>query len=284
MLFFAYLRMLLYIIDMKAMIFAAGLGTRLKPLTDTLPKALVPVCGKPLLEHVARKLLASGVNEAVVNIHYFADKIEEWIASQDWIVGERVALEEGKMLFEISDERGALLETGGAVLHARRYLEGCGRFLIHNVDILSNCDIRWFESQVRDDAMASLLVSERKTTRFLLFAPDTMRLVGWMNTDTGDYHVTEDGIAPSACRALAFSGIHMLSDKVPALMQEYVNERGLVPAGENGVRFPIMNFYMWLAARYPVYGVVADNLEFIDVGKLDALKPAEEFVVRGGSF
>lgn len=284
MLFFAYLRMLLYIIDMKAMIFAAGLGTRLKPLTDTLPKALVPVCGKPLLEHVARKLLASGVNEAVVNIHYFADKIEEWIASQDWIVGERVALEEGKMLFEISDERGALLETGGAVLHARRYLEGCGRFLIHNVDILSNCDIRWFESQVRDDAMASLLVSERKTTRFLLFAPDTMRLVGWMNTDTGDYHVAEDGIAPSACRALAFSGIHILSDKVPALMQEYVNERGLVPAGENGVRFPIMNFYMWLAARYPVYGVVADNLEFIDVGKLDALKPAEEFVVRGGSF
>lgn len=284
MLFFAYLRMLLYIIDMKAMIFAAGLGTRLKPLTDTLPKALVPVCGKPLLEHVARKLLANGVNEAVVNIHYFADKIEEWIASQDWIVGERVALEEGKMLFEISDERGALLETGGAVLHARRYLEGCGRFLIHNVDILSNCDIRWFESQVRDDAMASLLVSERKTTRFLLFAPDTMRLVGWMNTDTGDYHVTEDGIAPSACRALAFSGIHILSDKVPALMQEYVNERGLVPAGENGVRFPIMNFYMWLAARYPVYGVVADNLEFIDVGKLDALKPAEEFVVRGGSF
>lgn len=284
MLFFAYLRILLYIIDMKAMIFAAGLGTRLKPLTDTLPKALVPVCGKPLLEHVARKLLANGVDEAVVNIHYFADKIEEWIASQDWIVGERVALEEGKMLFEISDERGALLETGGAVLHARRYLEGCGRFLIHNVDILSNCDIRWFESQVRDDAMASLLVSERKTTRFLLFAPDTMRLVGWMNTDTGDYHVTEEGIAPSACRALAFSGIHILSDKVPALMQEYVNERGLVPAGENGVRFPIMNFYMWLAARYPVYGVVADNLEFIDVGKLDALKPAEEFVVRGGSF
>lgn len=284
MLFFAYLRMLLYIIDMKAMIFAAGLGTRLKPLTDTLPKALVPVCGKPLLEHVARKLLANGVDEAVVNIHYFADKIEEWIASQDWIVGERVALEEGKMLFEISDERGALLETGGAVLHARRYLEGCGRFLIHNVDILSNCDIRWFESQVRDDAMASLLVSERKTTRFLLFAPDTMRLVGWMNTDTGDYHVTEEGIAPSACRALAFSGIHILSDKVPALMQEYVNERGLVPAGENGVRFPIMNFYMWLAARYPVYGVVADNLEFIDVGKLDALKLAEEFVVRGGSF
>ena len=69
---------------MKAMIFAAGLGTRLKPLTDTLPKALVPVCEKPLIEHVARKLYASGIDEAVVNIHYFADKVEEWVASQDW--------------------------------------------------------------------------------------------------------------------------------------------------------------------------------------------------------
>lgn len=263
---------------MKAMIFAAGLGTRLKPLTDTLPKALVPVCGKPLIEHVARKLQASGIDEAVVNIHYFADKVEEWVAAQDWIVGTREAKSEGKMLFEISDERELLLETGGAVLHARRYLEGCGRFLIHNVDILSNCDIPWFESQVKEDALATLLVSERNTTRFLLFEHETLRLVGWMNTDSGDYHVTSPGLDPKECRALAFSGIHILSDRVPALMQEYVEEKGLPQDVEKGTRFPIMSFYMWLASRYPVYGVVAQNLEFIDVGKLDALKPAEEFV------
>lgn len=260
------------------MIFAAGLGTRLKPLTDTLPKALVPVCGVPLLEHVAKKLYASGIDEAVVNIHYFADKVEEWVNSQEWIVSSRGELSAGKMLFEISDERNLLLETGGAVLHARRYLEGCGRFLIHNVDILSNCDIRWFESQVKDDALATLLVSERKTTRFLLFSPGTLRLVGWMNTDTGDYSVVSPDIVPAECRALAFSGIHILSDKVPALMAEYVAERGLPADEKNGTRFPIMSFYMWLAARYPVYGVVAGNLEFIDVGKLDALKPAEEFI------
>lgn len=267
---------------MKAMIFAAGLGTRLKPLTDTLPKALVPVCGKPLIEHVARKLLAAGINEAVVNIHYFADKVEEWVGGQQWIVDNNDALCDGKMLVQISDERNLLLETGGAVLHARRYLEGCGRFLIHNVDILSNCDIRWFESQVKEEALATLLVSERNTTRFLLFAPDTMRLVGWLNTDTGDYSVVSPEIVPSECRALAFSGIHILSDKVPALMEEYVKERGLVVDEVSGTRFPIMSFYMWLAARHPVYGVVAQNLEFIDVGKLDALKPAEEFVSRGG--
>ena len=263
---------------MKAMIFAAGLGTRLKPLTDTLPKALVPVCGKPLIEHVARKLQAAGIDDVVVNIHYFADKVEEWVAEKEWIItDDKKVLEKGNMRFSISDERALLLETGGAVLHAKRYLEGCGRFLIHNVDILSNCDIKWFESQVADDAIVTLLVSERETTRFLLFAPDSLRLVGWMNTDTGDYHVVSPDIVPAECRKLAFSGIHILSDKVLALMEQYVAEKGLVVDEVAGVRFPIMNFYMWLAAKYPVYGVVAENLNFIDVGKLDALKPAEEF-------
>lgn len=265
---------------MKAMIFAAGLGTRLKPLTDTLPKALVPVCDKPLIEHVARKLFAAGVDEAVVNIHYFADKVEQWVNGQQWIATTKETKCEGKMLVEISDERELLLETGGAVLHARHYLEGCGRFLIHNVDILSNCDIRWFEQQVKDDALASLLVSDRKTTRFLLFAPDTMRLVGWMNTDTGDYSVVSPDIVPQECRALAFSGIHILSDQVLALMQEYVEEKGLPVDDVKGTRFPIMSFYMWAAAKRPIYGVVAEDLQFIDVGKLDALKPAEEFLKR----
>ena len=260
------------------MIFAAGLGTRLKPLTDTLPKALVPVCGKPLIEHVARKLQASGIDEAVVNIHYFADKVEEWASSQEWISFSKEDAMDGRMLFEISDERELLLETGGAVLHARRFLEGCGKFLIHNVDILSNCDIRWFESQVKGDALATLLVSERKTTRFLLFEPATLRLVGWMNTDAGDYCVVSPEINPADCRALAFSGIHILSDKVLELMEEYVREKGLPVDEVKGTRFPIMSFYMWAAAKHPVYGVVAKDLQFIDVGKLDALKPAEEFV------
>ena len=260
------------------MIFAAGLGTRLKPLTDTLPKALVPVCGKPLIEHVARKLFTVGIDEAVVNIHYFADKVQQWVDGEDWIVTQCSEKRDGTMLVQISDERELLLETGGAVLHARRYLQGCGRFLIHNVDILSNCDIRWFEQQVKDDALASLLVSDRKTTRFLLFAPDTMRLVGWMNTDTGDYSVTSSDIVPAQCRALAFSGIHILSDKVLALMEEYVREKGLPVDEVKGTRFPIMSFYMWAAAKHPIYGVIAKELQFIDVGKLDALKPAEEFV------
>ena len=115
---------------MRTLIFAAGLGTRLKPLTDTLPKALVPVAGRPLIEHVTKKLEESGVEEAVVNVHHFADKIEGWIGDY-----------QGVMRFDVSDEREALLETGGGILHARRYLDGCGSFLIHNVDFLSDLDI-----------------------------------------------------------------------------------------------------------------------------------------------
>ena len=253
---------------MKAMIFAAGLGTRLKPITDTLPKALVPVCGRPLIEHVSRKLMASGIDEAVVNVHHFADKIENWISGQDILS------------LYVSDERNQLLETGGAVLHARRYLEGCGRFLIHNVDIFSNADINWLESQVRDDALATLMVSKRPTTRFLLFHPQTMRLVGWHNTDTGDYSLADKSLAVEDCLAYGFSGIHIMSDRVFAMMDEYVEERGLSVDPENGVRFPIMSFYLWAAMKAPIYGAVAENLDFLDVGKLDTLELAEQYVSK----
>ena len=251
---------------MKAMIFAAGLGTRLKPITDTLPKALVPVGGRPLIEHVCRKLKAAGIEEAVVNVHHFAEKVESWIAGQDI------------MDLNVSDESALLLETGGAVLRARRFLDGCENFLIHNVDILSNADLRWLESQVRPDSLATLLVSERQTTRFLLFHPETMRLVGWHNTDSGAHHLADDSIALEDCRALGFSVIHILSDKVLGLMEEYARSRDLPVDDPTGVKFSIMNFYLWAASKYPIYGVVAKDLNFLDVGKLDALAPAEEFV------
>lgn len=258
---------------MKSMIFAAGLGTRLKPLTDTLPKALVPVAGRTLLEHVCRKLMASGINETVINVHHFADKMESWISSQDWISLSGVP-EHGKMTVHISDERVMLLETGGAVLHARRFLEGCGTFLVHNVDILSDCDISWLESQVRPDALATLLVSNRKTSRFFLFAPDSMRLVGWKNVATGDVIMSEPSLDPDDCLAYGFSGIHILSDSVFGLMDEYLMEMGL-PAD---AKFSIKDFYLWAASKRPIYGAAGEGLRLLDVGKLDALLPAEDFV------
>lgn len=262
---------------MKVMIFAAGLGTRLKPLTDNIPKALVPVCGKPLLEHVLGRLKASGFDEAVVNVHHFADKVEEWIAGQEWICTDPDMKSEDRMLVQVSDERKMLLETGGAILHARPYLEGCGSFMIHNVDILSDCDFGWLVSQTRNDSLATLLVSSRKTSRYLLFDPDTMRLVGWKNESTGEIRPAGTRIEESACLKLAFSGIHLMSDKVLEIMDAYARKKGMYDSSPSP-RFSVIDFYLDVCSIYNIYGAVAEDLNLVDVGKLDTLAKAEDFL------
>ena len=276
------------------MIFAAGLGTRLKPITDTLPKALVPVGGKPLLEHVLNKLSAVEdaegnplIDGVVVNVHHFASKIVTWLDGYRHAAPSDestlpVMPGDGRtsrhLPVDISDESAMLLETGGAVLHARRFLEGCGHFLIHNVDIFSNADLGWLASQVHPESLATLLVSERETSRFLLFRPEDMSLVGWHNTNTGDYHLADPSMKIEDCLAYGFSGIHIMSDKVFGLMDAYIKEKGLPADDAVGTRFPIMNFYMWASSRMPIHGVVAQNLDFLDVGKLDTLELAEKFM------
>ena len=247
---------------MKAMIFAAGLGTRLKPITDTIPKALVPVCGEPLLKHVIIRLKESGIDDVVVNVHHFADKVIDYLEQNDF--GVRIA---------VSDESDRLLETGGGILHARDLLvrgePSDGRFLVHNVDILSDLDIRAFMDAWRPGALASLLVSSRKTQRYLLF-DDDMRLVGWTNIATGEVRSPYPGLDPSGCTMLAFSGIHQVSDSVFDVMES----EGM------GERFPIMDFYLKVCDRYPIYGIKPASLELIDVGKLDTLAVAEDFIRR----
>ena len=242
---------------MKAMVFAAGLGTRLKPLTDSMPKALVPVCGQPLLYHVLCKLRDSGYDEIVVNVHHFADQIRDYLSAHDFGVG-----------IQISDESGQLLETGGAVKHARPLL-GDSDFLVHNVDIVSDLDLKWFRGQVRPDALATLLVSERKTQRYLLFSDD-MRLVGWTNIATGEVRSPYPDLRPESCRRYAFAGIHYLSPKIFAAFEEYSCPE----------RFPIIDFYLQACARHPIYGAVPENLTMVDVGKADSLAEAEAVCLR----
>lgn len=240
------------------MIFAAGLGTRLKPFTDTLPKALVPVRGEPLLHHVISKLRLAGIDDLVINIHHFADQIRAYLAANQSF-GANIAL---------SEEQPVLLETGGGILHARGLLlagvEEDAPFLVHNVDILSDLDINWFLSRWRADALAVLLVSSRQTQRYLLF-DDNMRLVGWTNTATGEVRTPFEGLDSSGCRRYAFSGIHLISGRVFSVMED---ER--MPE-----RFPIMDFYLKVAAAHAIYGVLVRDLNIVDVGKAETLEALE---------
>ena len=242
---------------MKAMIFAAGLGTRLRPLTDTMPKALVPVCGNPLLFHIITKLKTAGYTELVVNVHHFAGQIREYLATHDF-----------GLPISISDETEELLETGGGIAHAKDLILPTEEpFLIHNVDILSNLDIPWFRTQTRPEALSTLLVSERETSRYLLFDGE-MRLVGWTNVATGEVRSPYPDLNPDHYHKLAFAGIHNLS---PAIFDAFEQ------AGFTG-RFPIMDFYIQECANYPIYGVAAPNLRLLDVGKVDSLAQAEELL------
>ena len=243
----------------QAMIFAAGLGTRLRPLTDTIPKALVPVGGKPLLQHVIERLQAVGVERSVVNIHHFGDQIIDFLDRHD-----RFGLD-----IRISDEREALLETGGGIKKARLLFDSTSPILIHNVDILSNADLAiLFENfsvaptlseSYAQAPFAALLVSERPSSRHLLFDKN-YRLVGWQNTKTGEMR-GQRGI-----HALAFSGIHVFHPELFLLMDEWPE------------RFSIIDFYLSICAEHTILGIPSPKLRLMDVGKLDTLSAADTFL------
>ena len=235
----------------QAMIFAAGLGTRLKPLTDTMPKALVRVGGQPLLWHVVQKLKAAGYERLVVNVHHFAEQIVDYLKSND-----NFGLD-----IRISDETDGLLETGGGIKKALPLFDPSEPILIHNVDILSNLDLTDSGGRGYDGAGASeavLVVSQRKTKRYLQF-DDEMRLIGWKNIETGEVKGREG-------RPLAFSGIHVLSPSFFPLLNDWPD------------RFPIMDFYLKVCADHVIRGYVPDDLRLLDVGKLDTLEQANEFI------
>ncbi|MBO4549266.1 MAG: NTP transferase domain-containing protein, partial [Bacteroidaceae bacterium] len=249
----------------RAMIFAAGLGTRLKPLTDTMPKALVPVGGKPLLEHLLEKLKAAGFTDIVINVHHFADMIEEWCQQHPMRC---------RILF--SDEREQLLETGGGIKHAVPLLRDAQEgFLIHNVDILSNVDLQAFaeagrapsplESEGKRLKAATLLVSERETQRYLLF-DDDMRLVGWTNIATGEVRSPYPNLDPKLYHKYAFAGIHYMNPRLFSYFEGWPD------------KFGIIDFYLKVCAEEPIYGYVQPGLKLMDVGKLDTLNEAEAFV------
>ncbi len=255
------------------MIFAAGLGTRLKPLTDTMPKALVRVGGEPLIKRVIMNLAAAGVERIVVNVHHFAEQIIDYLKDND-----NFGLD-----IRISDETAGLLETGGGIKKAAPLFDSTAPILIHNVDILSNVNLSEFyqmasrseELRVKSEELrvkseeadcdAVLLVSWRKTKRYLLFNDD-MRLVGWTNIETGEVRSPYPELNPKECRMYAFAGIHALSPRLLKMMDEFPD------------RFGIIDFYLKACATHNIKGYVKDDLKLMDIGKLDTLAQAEEFL------
>lgn len=235
---------------MQSFIFAAGIGSRLRPLTDTKPKALVPLAGRPLFDHVVDTLTRQGIDRFVVNVHHFAPMLIDYITHRP-----------DAHRFLISDESDLLRDTGGAIRHAAPLL-GDRPFLIHNVDIISDFDLSRMTAHIRPHALATLLVSRRDTQRYLLF-DDDMRLVGWTNTATGEIKTPYPDLDLAACHHLAFAGIHYLSPEVHALMITYPD------------RFSIIDFYLHHAATHPIYGYIQPDLHLIDVGKPSTLALAQ---------
>ena len=242
------------------MIFAAGLGTRLKPLTDTMPKALVPLAGKPLLQWQVEKLRDAGISDIIVNVHHFPDQIIDTIhANNGW--GCNIT---------ISDERDMLLDTGGGLKKAvTDYgLRVTGEpILACNVDILSNIDLRaLISSYSRSSSPTSVLVvSERETQRYLCF-DEQHTLCGWTNIKTGE-RKGHDG------RHLAFSGMQILSPEAQTLLQQMPQDKfSLIDFYLQVIQSPITNYQSPILKAY-----VPSNYRMMDVGKIDQIEQAERF-------
>ncbi|MDR1198057.1 MAG: nucleotidyltransferase family protein [Prevotellaceae bacterium] len=238
----------------KAMIFAAGTGTRLKPLTDSMPKALVPVAGKPMLEHVINKLKHSGFTQIIVNVHHFADMIIDFL-NRNNNFGTDIC---------ISDERDCLLDTGGGIKHAAEFLQGSEPFLVHNVDIISNADLNdIYEKHCIENSFATLLAGTRQTSRCLLFNTDN-KLCGWQNKLTNELKWSNPQFAYSECTAYAFGGIHVISPEIFNCFDGYPET------------FSIIDFYLSNAQKKDIRAYIPSQLRLIDTGKHKSILKAEK--------
>jgi len=224
----------------KAMILAAGLGTRLRPLTDDRPKALLEFRGVPMLEQVIKKLKNSGFREIIINVHHFPEQIMDFVSSKDHF-GIRI---------EFSDERDKLLDTGGAIKHARWFFDDTP-FLVHNIDIYSNIDLKaMYRFHLKHAPLATLAVKERLTTRCLLMGPDN-RLSGWRDNRSGEETIIRES---SSLIPIAFSGMYILDPSIFNLF------------GDSD-RFSIIDTFLDLGAEHDILLYRHDKDDWMDMGK-----------------
>ena len=240
---------------MKALIFAAGLGTRLRPLTDNCPKALINVAGQPMLYHVIMRLKNAGIDELVINVHHLAPMIREYLEANNNF----------GLTIHISDESNLLLDTGGGILKAREWLDGTEPFVVHNADILTNLDIRSIiDSHCSTGADVTMAVSQRKSSRLLYFNKQN-RLCGWKNLSTGETRPERFVADDTIYVPRAFNGIHVLSPDV---------FKFLVRFSKHPV-FSIIPFYVTECHSLNIQGYEPNTkFEWYDIGKPATLEAA----------
>jgi NDP-sugar pyrophosphorylase family protein len=241
---------------MKAMIFAAGLGTRLRPLTNDRPKALVEVKGVAMLEIAIRKLKNAGVDQLIINLHHYAHQIREFIKTNN----------DYGIEIHFSDETDLLLDTGGGLIKAKWFISDNEPFFIYNVDILTDLDLsKMVEFHKLHHPLATLAIKERPGNRFFLFDKD-QRLCGWKNFTTN-----EEKIAISSEKLLpfAFSGIHLIDP----FIFDLIEEKGI---------FSIVDVYLRLASSHLIKGYVHDQDLWIDLGKPENVLAGEAAIQKYG--
>jgi NDP-sugar pyrophosphorylase family protein len=240
---------------MKAMIFAAGLGTRLKPYTETTPKALVPIGGIPMLEILIKHFQKNGINDIIINVHHFSDQIKEFLLKNNNF-GSNIS---------ISDESDLLLDTGGGLRKAAWFFDDEKPFLVQNVDVISDISYQqMLDLQSQSGSFATLAVSDRKTSRYFLF-DERMQLCGWENTKTGALKIVNHNF--QNLKRYAFSGIHVIDPEIFNFNKK---------EGE----FSIVDTYLELAATHKITGFEHNPENWVDMGKPDELIKAKSILDR----
>ena len=241
---------------MKALILAAGMGTRLMPLTADKPKILVEVNGVPLLKYIIEKLYKSGFDDLVINLHHKAEQIIEFVKKENFT----------NIRIQFSYEKDKPLETGGAILHARNLLEDAPAFLIYNGDVLTSLDVAaLYQYHTESDSFATLAVKERESSRHFLFNKNNI-LIGWENLNTGERIISRsEPVAVST----AFSAVHVLSSSV---FRKFT---------EQGV-FSMRDTYLRLSPDHDIRGYFHEDDVWMDIGSIDRLKQTTEHVVTFG--
>lgn len=255
---------------MKTMIFAAGLGTRLAPLTDTCPKALIEVGGEPMLQRVIDAAIAAGSSEIIINVHHHAEMIKAWIKSRKFDVN-----------IKISDESSRLLDTGGGVVKASDLLVGAEEIMLYNADIFTDLSLREMLAAHRSSgADVTLLTStERVSSRRLLFESSSGLMRGWRNMVTGETRSPFPTSLTDICTPEAFGGIHVISTEVINMMKEWSMNFPCSdgPGTTLEAKFSITEFYTACCDRLRIHSFHPSiDYTWIDIGRPETLAQARE--------